>query len=1115
MKRVSVFVVLLLLFLFAFERGFGQEKGDQDSCLAFLCECLAKGKGNFYAYHLFSTMPISFAEGDTLEYEIFLPKSNPEFKGGIDILPSDKSTSLRDILWKGKRVTDQNGLPVHGDSLLGPAVNTWHCRRIPLDALAGKTAGQWLLAFEGDLPGRYVQFIDNVAVVRAGGSREVIYENGSPQQDELSLKRGYSKASVLLPVPRGEVLGEKDLEPLISKILEKGMKLSTLRDLREDVRMVEELLKSNGQEEILVHVDAARRELQLLEEPQALEAEAFQAGIHRIHHALGHTHPVMRRYTGHLVGHAHIDFQWLWVWEETLNEIIPNTFGQAVSFMDEFKNFTFSQSSSALYAATEIHHPEIFRKIQHYVKEGRWEIVGGRVCEGDTHMISPESHARHFLYGQRFFRERFDGKQAVVGWEPDTFGHCWQMPQILRLGGCRHYYFCRGGKGIPLFWWEGPDGSRVLAFEEPATGTWYNSDLTRQQWGEVMEFEKRYGLPDLLWVYGVGNHGGGPTLEQILTALDWREKAYLPAALFSTATAFFQILEKRDLSKIPVVRDELNSDSHCGFRGCYTSHGDVKQWNRSAESLAESAEAAAAVASLAGFDYPRAAFRKYWEAITWNHHHDTLPGTSIHPSYERSRTMYEEVISGSRTIANQALEHLSRFVKGSPHGFLIFNPLGWERGGLVSVDLPLPLSSKPAVAVLPGGSRVPVQVKGKPDPGKPAEGIFSIPPIPSFGYLVVSLQNVDRLPSSGVQVSEDGSILENEHLLVEIDREKGIVKRIFQKESAREILAPGSSGGRLEIHWESPTQMSAWVIGKIERIEPLETPVSMSVIERGPVRVAISLSRPFRESLLVKEISLTAGSRQLDFKLDVEWKEKGSQNEPNPFLKVAFDLNLTHPSAVFEIPFGAILRPADGAEVPALKWGDLSEQESGESQGAWGAALLNDCKHGYSALGRTLRLSLLRCSYSPNPIPDVGRHSIRFALLPHEGDWRKGRVTKEGSEFNHPLLAAPVPPRGKGSLPDSWGLMAFDADNLVSTGLKLAEDDSDLVLRFFECHGLETEAMLESSRMIKRARRLNFMEDELGSEILKGAGIFLKVRGYEIRTLKLAPKALWKAGWEQ
>jgi len=203
------------------------------------------------------------------------------------------------------------------------------------------------------------------------------------------------------------------------------------------------------------------------------------------------------------------------------------------------------------------------------VAAGRWEIVGGRVCEGDTNIISPESHARQFLYGQRYFRERF-GKQAAVGWEPDTFGHTWQMPQMLKLAGIKYYYFCRGGYGIPLFWWEAPDGSRVLAFEETAMDSWYNGDVTYKILDGLADFAQAYGSRHMLWVYGVGNHGGGPTRENIVAAMEWQKRPFLPKVEFSTATRFFKsVTSSVDLSQLPVIRTDLNTDHACNFRGCF------------------------------------------------------------------------------------------------------------------------------------------------------------------------------------------------------------------------------------------------------------------------------------------------------------------------------------------------------------------------------------------------------------------------------------------------------------------------------------------------------------------------------------------------------------------
>ena len=142
----------------------------------------------------------------------------------------------------------------------------------------------------------------------------------------------------------------------------------------------------------------------------------------------------VRQHTGHLVGHAHIDAQWLWEWPETVLEC-KHTFAQALKFMDEFKGFTFSQSSTMFYQATEYYWPELFQNIRAAVAQGRWELVGGTVTETDSNIVSSEAHARQFLYWQRYFRERFGGKQASVAWAPDTFGHNAQGPQITRLGG--------------------------------------------------------------------------------------------------------------------------------------------------------------------------------------------------------------------------------------------------------------------------------------------------------------------------------------------------------------------------------------------------------------------------------------------------------------------------------------------------------------------------------------------------------------------------------------------------------------------------------------------------------------------------------------------------------
>ena len=228
--------------------------------------------------------------------------------------------------------------------------------------------------------------------------------------------------------------------------------------------------------------------------------------------------------------------------------------------------------------------------------------------------------------------------------------------------------------------------SKVLAFDEPATGGWYNGDVGSNRFDRLFDFANKTGSKDMLWVYGVGNHGGGPTRENIETALGFQKSDVLPNVKFSTATEFFHQLEKYDLSKLPVVNNDLNTTSSAGFYGTYTTHSDIKRWNRDAEAMTESAEAIAAFASRYGFEYPGKEFRKNWEDITWNHHHDTLPGTSIHPSYDYSEKLFKRVMDSSGKIGNDALALLATKIKGDGNSVVVFNPCAFTRDGFVEVD---------------------------------------------------------------------------------------------------------------------------------------------------------------------------------------------------------------------------------------------------------------------------------------------------------------------------------------------------------------------------------------------------------------------------------------------
>ncbi|MBA3725419.1 MAG: alpha-mannosidase [Armatimonadetes bacterium] len=820
--------------------------------------------------------------------------------------------------------------------------------------------------------------------------------------------------------------------------------------------------------------------------------------MHEVNDAISHTHPVMEEYTGHLVGHAHIDLQWLWEWQEGI-VFTADTFRQAAKFMDEFKGFTFSQSSSCLYQAIEEHYPDLFAHMKKKVANGQWELVGGRVCEGDTNMISHESHARHFLYGQSYFRERFK-KTAVVGWEPDTFGHTIQMPQILKMGGCDYYYFCRGGKDAPLFWWQGLDGTKVLAFDEPATGSWYNSDLSEKNFQELLDFEKDTGSKDTIWVYGIGNHGGGPTREQIEQALAWMKSGNKPNVKFSTATQFFKKLETKDLSKIPTVKDDLNPV----FDGCYTSHSEIKQLNRQAEALTTSAEAVAAVASLGGFKYPGSAFRTNWEQIAFEHHHDTLPGSGTHPPYERTKTTLGRVIAEDKEIITRALE--SMVVKLTPKqgglSLMVFNPTGWKRNGWIETylvksgwDSGEDLDPANAVVEAPDGRESRVILLDK----RSKFARFWAADVPAFGYRAFRIKNAEGPRIMAADVSVEWPVVETDKLTVKFNQDRGTIDSIKVKETGRTF---GGGLGKVEVHWENVQNMSAWVLGKVDKFEPMRLVGHAVASSADHANVTFRYVLPAhnaesRPTVVVQTFRILGDSDEVTCQVDCDWQAVGTRARPNPMLRVAFANPMPGTTATFQVPFGAYARPTNGREFPGLQWADLSAPEAG-------IAVLNDSKHGFSAESDALRISLIRASFEPDPVPNPGKHTWHYSIVPHERGWQNARLTQRAAEFNQPLLPITVPFDAHGDAPHEFSAMSVSADNVVPTCLKLAEDGSGMVMRAYESLGVPANARIRLGVPPTGGNWVNFLEDRLASAAVSANAVEAVFRPWEIKTLKLA-----------
>ncbi|MGA2811312.1 MAG: glycoside hydrolase family 38 C-terminal domain-containing protein, partial [Candidatus Acidiferrum sp.] len=350
---------------------------------------------------------------------------------------------------------------------------------------------------------------------------------------------------------------------------------------------------------------------------------------------------------------------------------------------------------------------------------------------------------------------------------------------------------------------------------------------------------------------------------------------------------------------------------------------------------------------------------------------------------------------------------------------------------------------------------------------------------------------------------------ENELLRVRVDRQTGCITSLLDKRSQTEALAPADTGAGgpkattcgnlLQAFRDKPKEWDAWNIDADFEKEhwDLDRADQVTLLESGPLRSIIRVKKHFQNSSFVQDVTLTAGSPRVDVKMSVDWNEK------HVLLKVAFPLSARSDKATFEIPYGSIERPttrnspAEQAqfEVPALHWADISDAKHGFS-------LLNDCKYGYDAKGNVLRLSLLRSPEWPDAHADEGRHEFTYALYPHGGTWRDALTIRRGYELNYPLIFTQSE-RHRGVLRDTHSFLKVEPENVVVTALKKAEDNSDLIVRFFEWAGREREIRLQFSPAVESAWDTNLMEIPSASLAVHIGAVVVPTKPYEIRTVKV------------
>lgn len=651
-----------------------------------------------------------------------------------------------------------------------------------------------------------------------------------------------------------------------------------------------------------------------------------------------------RRHTVTAVGHAHIDTAWLWPVRETRRKV-ARTFANQLRLLEDCPDHRFVASQAVQYLWVKEDHPELYRRVREAVRSGRWEPVGGMWVEPDANLPCGESLVRQVVHGKRFFLREL-GVEARELWIPDVFGYPASLPQIASQAGVdalvTQKMSWNDTNTFPRssFWWEGHDGTRILAHFPPAD-TYNGTFSVPELLGDQRNFKDSERSAHTLYPYGHGDGGGGPTRRMVERARRLADVEGLPRVEIGSLRGFLDAL-RADSATLKTWVGELYLEYH---RGTYTTHADVKLANRRAEEALRQAEMWSVAAGLdtAGQTEP------LWELLLLNQFHDILPGSGIHWVYEDAAVDHAAVLGGARQVIEQAQAVLA----GRGDQPMLFNPSSYDRREVL--DLPGR-----------GPSLVSVGACG----WAPAEPLEADP-------VAVG----DRWMDNGV-------------LRVEWDS-SGLLRSVWDHEAGREALS--GAANLFQLHEDQPKAFDAWDVDReyLDRCTDLTGLDASVVAESHPLRAAVRFERSFGRSRITQVMRLAAGSRRLEFHTEVDWRED------HRFLKVAFPVAVRSARAAYEIQHGWVERPTventswDEArfEVCAHRWADLSEP-------GYGVALLNDCKYGYDIRSSTMRLSLLRAPTYPDPLADRGRHRFTYALYPHPG---AGRVAEEAEALNLPV----------------------------------------------------------------------------------------------------------------
>lgn len=848
--------------------------------------------------------------------------------------------------------------------------------------------------------------------------------------------------------------------------------------------------------------------------------------------SLSELSPLAKGYTAHLVAHAHIDMNWMWGYPETVSATL-DTMRTMLDFMDEYPDFTFSQSQASVYEIVEKYDPIMLERIKERIKEGRWEVTAGTWVEHDKNLAGTEAQVRQVTEARKYLSKLLDmdGESLCIDFEPDTFGHPENTPEILSHCKIKYYYHCRGNCDNVLYNWEAPSGKKLLVYRDPK---WYNDGIDPYILSFMPCIVCDLGIKDMLNVYGVGDHGGGPTRKDIEVILDMKEWPLYPEMEFSTYKSFFDAVEPyRD--NFDTVKGEQNFI----FSGCYTSQSKIKKANSILESHLYDGECLSALSRIAlGKDSPCMDLSHEWRGALFNQFHDILPGSGVPQTVEHAMGTFQNCLAGADAAVNRAVRFVSDATdtsgvvaekselstsEGAGAGYYSSHNRGYvsgsaERGRgdtrIVQLFNTTALERKEVHKIVLfdyDADLCDIVVKDSRGDIVPfATGetrkhfwqhyiteIYVFVTVPPMGYETVIIEKKEEKekrfsfpegPNPRIYSFGDcPRVLENDLIRATFEPCTYALVSLFDKR--RNVELCGGIRGEFELSYETLRRgESSWAVGQYMQKKSLNREYKTKFLDfySNELLTVLRYAVFFERSEMEVTLTLKKGSSVIETDVRLDWLEASVHPESVPSVRFSLRAENDPKSYTYGTPMGECIREPICYDVPAIKYAFAD-----------GLSIICPEKYGYRGYMGELSLNLIRSSCDPDPYPDLGRHDIKF-YFGASGCSEESAALAE--KLSHPLI--PVSAKShKGILPLSGSLLTVEGARVSC--VKVAESGDGIVVRLYNTEDEERKVRIGACAEIKRACLCDGDEKEIRPLTVEEGSAFVPMGKRAMTAIKL------------